>query len=145
MLYRGGKLARSFTTTFDDPYGARIAYSRTPIAAVPTTPPAADATTKNVAPGQITLNEQDACIFKADVICDGSPVLGEASGGYAGPCQAEIDGLRDAVTAYWVADAAMIGCYGGPLACAGVTLYLVYTAYQIDVWDSRLDACLAGL
>jgi hypothetical protein len=32
-----------------------------------------------------------------------------------------------------------------PLACAGVTLYLLYTAHQIDVWDSRLDACLAGL
>jgi len=39
----------------------------------------------------------------------------------------------------------MIGCYAGPLACAGVTLYLVYTSYQIDVWDSRLTACIAGL
>jgi len=92
------------------------------------------------------LDEQDACIFKADVICDGSPVRGDGGGvGGSRPCQSEIDGLQDAVTPYWVADAAMIGCYAGPLACAGVTLYLLYTAHQIDVWDSRLDACLAGL
>ena len=44
-----------------------------------------------------------------------------------GPCDGRLQGLQDAVTAYWVADAAMIGCNGGVLACAGVTLYLLYT------------------
>jgi len=133
MLYRGGKLARSMTTTFDDPHGARIAYSRTPIAARgPTLMIAAD----------------DPCWD--DPNCepageDPSIGGGGSGGGTTGPCQGEIDGLHDAVTAYWVADAAMIGCYAGPLACAGVTLYLLYTSHQIDVWDSRLNACIAGL
>ena len=127
MLYRGGKLARSMTTTFDDPHGARIAYSRSPIAAVATlSPPPRPA---------------------MDVVCDrqfySDP--GACDPWQGGPCDGQLQGLQDAVTAYWVADAAMIGCYGGVLACAGVTLFLLYTSHQIDVWDSRVDACLAGI
>jgi hypothetical protein len=132
MLYRGGNLARSITTTFDDPQGAPIAYSRTPIAGGPTLMLAAD----------------DPCWD--DPNCEpagGDPSIGGggSGGGGTGPCDAQLQGLADAVTAYWVADAAMIGCYAGPLACAGVTLYLLYTSHQIDVWDSRVDACLAGI
>ncbi len=130
MLYRGGKLARSITTTFDDPHGAgaRIAYSRTPIAAVATlSPPPRPAMDGGTCDRQF-YSDPDNC----------SPFGG-------GPCDAQLQGLQDAVTAYWVADAAMIGCYGGLLACAGVTLYLLYTSHQIDVWDSRVDACIAGI
>lgn len=145
MLYRGGKLARSFTTTFDDPHGARIAYSRTPIAAVRTTPPAADAATANVAAGRMANSEADNCIFRADVPCDGSPVLAGGGGVPPGPCQAEIDGLRDAVTAYWAADASLILCLAGPWSCLGAGIAILYTAHQIDVWNSRLDACLAAI
>jgi hypothetical protein len=127
MLYRGGKLARSLTTTFDDPHGARIAYSRTPIATVATLSPPPRAAFDDVCDRQ----------FYSDP--------GNCSPFGGGPCDAELQGLTDAVTAYWVADAAMIGCYGGLLACAGVTLYLLYTSHQIDVWDSRVDACIAGI
>jgi hypothetical protein len=128
MLYRGGKLARSMTTTFDDPQGARIAYSRTPIAAVATLSPPPKA----------------ASTYDCDYQFYSDPASCGSFGG--GPCQGEIDGLHDAVTAYWVADGALApACYAGILACAGATLYLLYTAHQIDVWDGRLDACIAGL
>ena len=131
MLYRGGKLARSITTTFDDPHGARIAYSRTPIAAVATLSP----------PPRPAMDGYggtcDRQFYSDPNNC--SPF------GNGGPCDAQLQGLQDAVTAYWVADVAMIGCYGGLLACAGVTLYLLYTSHQIDVWDARVDACLAGI
>jgi hypothetical protein len=144
MLYRDGKLARSFTTTFDDPNGERIAYSRNSIAPVRTTPPAADGAAL-LTNGRIAHSEEDNCIFKADVPCDGSPVLD--GGGESGPkpCQSEIDGLHDAVTAYWAADAALLACLGGLLPCLLAAGYLAYTAHQIDVWDSRVDDCIAGI
>jgi len=127
MLYQGGKLARSITTTFDDPHGARIAYSRTPIAALATLAPPPKA----------------ASTYDCDYQFYSDP--SECGSFSSGPCQGYIDGLRDAVTAYWAADATLIGCLAGPLACAGAVIAVVYTSYQIDVWDSRLTACLAAL
>jgi hypothetical protein len=129
MLYRGGKLARSITTTFDDPHGARIAYSRTPIAAVATlSPPPRPA---------------------RDVVCDrqfySDPGNCDPWAAGGGPCQSYIDGLHDAVTAYWAADASLLACLGGFLPCVVAGIAVVYTSYQIDVWDSRLTACLAAL
>ena len=132
MLYRGGKLARSMTTTFDDPHGARIAYSRTPIAAVATLSP----------PPRPAMDDYGSGTCDRQFYSDPSNCSPFGNGG---PCDYQLQMLEDAVTAYWVADVAMIGCYGGPLACAGVTLYLLYTSHQIDVWDSRVDACLAGI
>jgi hypothetical protein len=128
-LYRGGKLARAMTTTFDDPHGAQIAYSRTPIAAVATLSPPPKAAMDIVC---------DRQFYSDPLNCDPWMAAG-------GPCQSEIDGLHDAVTAYWVADAALVGCYGGLLACAVVGIAFLYTAHQIDVWDARLTACLAAL
>lgn len=128
MLYRGGKLARSMTTTFDDPRGARIAYSRTPIAAVATLSPPPKAAMDIVC---------DRQFYSDPGNCD--PWMA------SGPCQGQIDGLRDAVTAYWAADASLVLCLAGPLSCAGATIAVLYTSYQIDVWDSRLTACLAAL
>jgi hypothetical protein len=128
MLYRGGNLARSITTTFDDPQGARIAYSRTLIAAVATLSPPPKA----------------ASTYDCDYQFYSDPASCGSFGG--GPCQGEIDGLHDAVTAYWVADGLLApACYAGLLACASATIYFLYTAHQIDVWDGRLDACIAGL
>lgn len=129
MLYRGGKLARSITTTLNGPHGARIAYSRTPITAVAT----------------LSLSPPPKAAF--DEVCD-RQFYSDPGNCYpwaGGPCQGEIDGLTDATTAYWVADASLVLCLSGPWSCAGAVIALLYTSYQIDVWDGRLDACIAGL
>lgn len=118
MLYQDGALARSITTTFDGPGVGRIAYSRTPIAA------SLDSRGTLTVPGA-----------RFD--------LGGEGGG--DPCRAELDGLQDAVTAYWAADASLITCLAGPWPCLGAVGAVLYTSYQIDVWDGRVDRCLAGL
>jgi hypothetical protein len=142
----GGWLATAFTATVFK-QGRVLAQIRSTNKAF--TPPAADATTKNVAPGgQIALDEQDACIFKADEPCDGSLVLGGGEGaGDTGCCANErIEYLNAATQAAAATQLALYAAEAAPLAppvaavaALALTAALAYAAFKLRQYNDCVN------
>lgn len=117
-VYQNGRLARSITTTFDDPHVAHMAYSRTPITRLAVAPAVRDVP----AVPRFDLYGED----------------GE-------PCAKEVDAVEDALDAFLLADALLIACLGGPLPCLAAGANVIYRAHVVDVAEGRLDECIAKI
>lgn len=108
--------------------------------------PGADGTAALLANGRIAYSEEDNCIFKADVPCDGSPVLGDTGGlvpdaSDCPQCTPDLQNYLAAATA--LASATQIAIDTGTIIFPAVYIGLAAAAIYVAILLSRYNTCVA--